>query len=222
MNYRDHKIFVREHCYHIFNRGVGKMNIFRGNEDKNFFLYRMKEYLYPEKKLSLESPEGSLQGRAHTPYVRKTLPAKAFTLLSYCLMPNHFHFLIRQNTDLPISKLLAKICTSYSKYFNKKYDRVGGLFQDCFKAVLVDNDSYLLWLSAYIHQNPKVAGLVKNLQDYTYSSYLDYSNKRAGTLVDKDIILDVGNFSGRQYEKFVLKSFDKIKERKDFNLFLLD
>jgi hypothetical protein len=136
-------------------------------------------------------------------------------------MPNHFHFLIRQNGILPISKLIAKVCTGYSMYFNKRNERVGSLFQDAFKAILVDSDPYLLWLSAYIHQNPTVAGLVKNPEDYQWSSYLDYVGARKGALCEKDVIL--GQFPNvRAYSKFVEESLAKIKERKDLEHLLLD
>jgi putative transposase len=136
-------------------------------------------------------------------------------------MPNHFHLEIRQNADIPISKLIAKVCTSYGKYFNKKYEKVGGLFQDAFKAVHIESDSQLLWLSAYIHNNPKVAGLIENLKDYQWSSYPDYAGLRQGTLCDKNFILkQFANVDA--YKKFVDDAFEKIKERKDLEHLFLD
>jgi hypothetical protein len=116
---------------------------------------------------------------------------------------------------------MAKVCTSYSKYFNKKYNLVGHIFQDQFKAVLVDSDSYFLWLSAYIHQNPKVAGLVSDLHNYPWSSYLDYAGLRNGQLSDKTILLGMMP-AGGAYSVFVENSFEYIKARKDFEHLLLD
>lgn len=213
MKNRDYKIFAPDNCYHVFNRGVGKTDIFRNDSDYHFFLLRSKENLFPLSQEGRPLASG---------YIRKTLPAGAFSLLAYVLMPNHFHFLIRQNSSLPISKLMAKVCTGYSMYFNKKYQRVGALLQSKFRAVLVNNDSYLLWLSAYIHQNPKVAGLVKNLRDYPFSSYLDYIELRNGVLVDKSLILRMMHSGPKSYEEFVEQSFNKIKEQKDLKTFLLD
>jgi putative transposase len=136
-------------------------------------------------------------------------------------MPNHFHFCIKQNSALPISKLLLKVCTSYCKYFNKKYNKIGGLLQSKFKAVLIDSDSQLLWLSAYIHQNPHTAGLVENLEDYKWSSYLDYIDKRKGNLCDFKIILN--QFSEPlAYKKFVDDALPLIKQRKNIQHLLLD
>jgi putative transposase len=136
-------------------------------------------------------------------------------------MPNHFHWLIRQNTNLPVSKMLLKVCTGYSMYFNKKYEHTGHVFQDQFKAISVENDSYLTWVSAYIHQNPKVAGLVDDLNTWQYSSYLDYVGLRGGNLCEKKIILDI--VSGEKaYQNFVDESYFKIKERKDLQELFLE
>jgi putative transposase len=218
---RDYKNFA-ENCYfHIYNRGNGKQEVFLDDEDRKFFLFRLKENLFPKSPEDRLLGDGFLVAEAHTPYIRKTLPPNSFSLLAYCLMPNHFHFLIRQNTVLPVSKLISKVFTSYSKYFNAKYERVGHVFQDRFKAVLVVNDSQLTWLTAYIHQNPKVGGLVTNLRDYQWSSYLDYIGIRNGTLCDKSFILKMFT-SSIEYEKFVEVSYGAIKQRKDIELLLLD
>ena len=223
MNNRDYKKFAPNQYYHIYNRGVGKQDIFLDDEDRKFFLLRLKESLFPEtqKTAVWKLPDGRLLGSAHTPYVRKMLPANSFSLLCYCLMPNHFHFLIKQAGLTPISKLISKVCTSYSKYFNKKYTRAGHVFQDKFKSVLVVDDSQLLWLSAYVHNNPRVAGLVKDLKDYQWSSYLDYVGARQGTLCEKGFIFK--QFTNViTYNKFVEDAFKKIKERKDIEHLLLD
>lgn len=152
---------------------------------------------------------------------RKPLPHGAFTLFAYCLMPNHFHFLIRQNLQNSVSEFIKKICTGYSKYFNKKYKRVGHVFQDQYKAVLVEHDNYLTWVSAYIHQNPKIAGMVVSLDEYSWSSYKDYLGLRQGKLCSKDLIL--GMFKNvEQYKKFVEDSFEQIKIRKDIQKLLLE
>ncbi|PIR74896.1 MAG: hypothetical protein COU35_00015 [Candidatus Magasanikbacteria bacterium CG10_big_fil_rev_8_21_14_0_10_47_10] len=216
MKNRDNKIFRAGEYYHIFNRGVGKTDIFLDESDHIFFLRRLRENVVPEKVPFSERREPSPGG-----YVRKEMPPGSFALICYCLMLNHFHLLIRQETDLPVSKLLLKIGTSYSKYFNQKYERIGGSFQDAFKAVNINTDSYLLWLSAYIHQNPKVAGLVENLENYQWSSYPDYIGARNGTLCEKGIILS--QFDNKQdYKKFVEDSYAKIKKKKEMESLLLD
>ena len=136
-------------------------------------------------------------------------------------MPNHYHLLVRQNTELPISTLVLKVCSGYGKVFNKKYDRVGSLFQDQFKAVHVNRNEYLLHLSAYIHQNPKVAGLVGDLGKWKYSSYQEYLEENTGGLCDKKIILEQFR-DVREYERMVRESYDTIKSNKNIGQYLID
>ncbi|PIR38199.1 MAG: hypothetical protein COV34_01100 [Candidatus Zambryskibacteria bacterium CG10_big_fil_rev_8_21_14_0_10_42_12] len=176
MHARDYKQFAPNEFYHIYNRGVGKMNIFLDDEDYNFFLTRLKENLFPSSI--------SMSNKIR----RKLLPAGSFDLVCYCLMPNHFHLLFFQKTEVSISALMLKVMTGYVIYFNKKYDRVGSLFQDQFKAVCVKSDEQLLWLSAYIHTNPSVAQLVSDDMQYAWSSLREYITKDRGMCVTDHIL----------------------------------
>lgn len=121
-------------------------------------------------------------------------------------MPNHFHLLLLQNTDLPISVLMHNIIGGYSKCFNKKYGRVGSLFQDQFKAVHITEDSQLLHTSAYIHNNPVLAGLANEPGRYPYSSYCEYvAHERQSRMCDTKHVL--GHFrSVGAYQAFVAES----------------
>ncbi|MBI2355779.1 MAG: transposase [Candidatus Doudnabacteria bacterium] len=206
MGIRDYKEFGAGAYYHIYNRGNAKNNIFIDPEDYKFFLLRLRQNLYPE-----DNP---------TSRIRK-LPANTFSLIAYCLMPNHFHILIKQNGNIPTSKLILKLCSSYSKYFNKKYDRVGHVFQDQFKQVLIDDDSYLLWLSAYIHQNPTVAGISKTPETYPWSSYMFYLKKDGYISCESDIILNQFK-TIQEFPKFTTQSLDAIKLRKELDSMLID
>ncbi len=199
MKYRDYKDFGEGEYFHVFNRGNQKMKIFLDNQDYNFFITRLKQYL------GLEEYKNYRQ--------TNVLPKKSFSVISYCLMPNHFHFLIRQNKDVPTSKLILKLCTSYSMYFNKKYKRVGHVFQGRFKQKLIDDDEYLLWLSAYIHQNPKLDSIVSDSKKYNWSSYLEYLNGRENSIIDTSILLDILG-SIKEYEDFVEGSYKTLKENK--------
>ena len=176
MKNRDYKQFEKEGIYHIYNRGVGKMKIFEDEKDFRVFLYRLKENLFPEKN----KIENSILKKKI--YKRKLLPPNSFDLICYCLMPNHFHLVIQQKTNLPISKLILKICTGYSMYFNKKHGRVGSLFQGIFKAVPIENNEQLLWTSLYIHENPQKSKLVKKPENYEWGSLLDYIEPSRETL----------------------------------------
>lgn len=198
MNNRDLRQFNEGSFYHIYNRGNGKENIFLDDNDFRFFMLRLKQNLFPDDKSKERlSP----------------LPENSFSLISYCLMPNHFHLLLKQNKNIPTSKLLLKVCTSYSMYFNKKYEHVGHVFQDCYKQILIDDDLYLRWLTCYIHQNPKVAGLVTDLNKYPWSSYGEFLDNRNG-LCDKEIILEQFK-NNKEFQQFTETSYKIIKAKKD-------
>ena len=204
MRTRDYKSFAPGEYYHLFNRGNGKMDIFNDASDYIFFLSRVEEYLYPDRK-DRRAPSAR--------YERKSFPAGTFTLVAYCLMPNHYHLLFRQNDSTSLSALMLGLTTSYSKYFNKKYDRVGSLFQDQFKAVHISSNEQLLWASAYIHQNPRISRLVKEPSTYPYSSYSEYLSSSDRELCDTKIVLEQ-YAEKRGYQDFVRNSLDFITKRK--------
>lgn len=134
------KTYVEDTFYHIYNRGVEKRVIFLDDHDYNTFIFYLKLYLSPP-------------GFDKKQRIRKTFH-NDITLHSFCLMPNHFHLLIHQQKPTDITNFMRALSTSYSMYFNKKYKRVGSLFQGKYRAAVVDNDSYLIALSRYIHHNP--------------------------------------------------------------------
>ena len=122
-------------------------------------------------------------------------------------MPNHFHLLIEQTKDVTISTLISKTCTSFAKYINKKYERVGHVFQDKFKAVSVDSHPQLMWVSAYIHMNPVKDKIVKNPSQWEWSSYNDFSGDRNLPIVYKDILESIfGKKDNFKKETLVLSS----------------
>ncbi len=118
-------------------------------------------------------------------------------------MPNHFHFLLKQLKEGGITEFLSKLCNSYTKYFNTKYKRVGPLLQGEFKAVLVESDEQLLHLSRYIHLNPLVSYIVKNLDLYEWSSYEEYINSKSKGVCVKENVLSFFK-SPASYKQFVL------------------
>lgn len=162
--------------YHVFNRGVNKQPIFLDKDDYEFFLTK----LYQLKKKYDHS------------------------LYAYCLMPNHFHLSI-QTRKTPISKIMASLSTSYSMFFNRKHKRVGPLFQNRFKSILIENDQYFLKLSQYIYLNPVKAGLVKDPLTYSFSSIREAFGKKPLHFLDEDITRLIGETEGsrKKYEQFI-------------------
>lgn len=157
--------------YHLFNRGSEKRDIFTQPRDYKRFQKTFYYYQFAGRK-----PSFSKFAKSDLYSSKPNQTNKLVEIICYCLMPNHFHFLIRQLKDGGISTFISQLSNSYTKYFNTKYQRIGPLLQGAFKAVLVETDEQLLHLSRYIHLNPVVSGLIKKLDDYQWSSYLEYIN----------------------------------------------
>ena len=154
------KEFISDSYYHLYNRGVEKRLIFQDEQDYSVFISYLKTYLVP-KDLELinqtfSNPNSSPKDKDKAlKLLRLNNFSKEIDLLVYCLMPNHFHLLVHQKSENSIDRFTNSIFTRYSMYFNKKYKRVGPLFQGLYKAVRVGSEEQLLWLSRYIHLNPK-------------------------------------------------------------------
>ena len=204
MKNRDYKEFSSGTIAHIYNRGNNKEKIFIDEQDYRAFLFRLGLVLgFDEKELLKE-------GVLSMPYsrIRITNTNKSdFKLHSFSLMPNHFHLIIEQIGDISISNLILKLCTSYSKYINVKYKRIGHVFQDQFKAVLIDSNEQLMWVSSYIHMNPVKDGLAKYPENYEWSSYKDFTGKRKLPIVHTDFLLSI--LSKKDFEKETLAYYVK-------------
>ena len=211
MPLRKHKLTTGNY-YHVFNRGVEKRKIFLREQDFLRFSETMEHCLFNKRKPSsrdLKSPDSTIE--------------KPVELLAYCLMPNHFHLLLKQNIEKGIESYLQRLSNSYAKYFNTKYKRVGSLFQGPFRSVNINSDEQLLHLSRYIHLNPVVAGLAGDPKGYRWSSYSDYIGKSPSrnTFVNPEIIL--GSFSASNtYEQFTLDQIDYGKKLEDFKHLNID
>lgn len=195
--------------YHIYNRGVDKRVIFQDKTDYSVFMRFLKEYLLPENHPSLVVLQG-LNPRRHAINCNHLVE-----LVAYCLMPNHFHLFVRQIKRGGVSEFMQALATNYSMYFNHRYKREGPLFQGVYKAVLVDDDPYFLWITKYIHQNPKeILARVKPLQmlaEYPFSSYSDYLGMRNTEWVKPDIVLE--NFGSAKNSK--VSSYRQFVEETD-------
>jgi REP element-mobilizing transposase RayT len=146
--------------YHIILRGINKQRIFEDDEDNLCFLDKLETY----KDIS------------------------GFELYAYCLMSNHLHLLIKEGEE-PLSITFRRIGASYVHWYNWKYSRTGHLFQDRFKSEPVETDEYFLTVMRYIHQNPLKAGIVKEVQAYPWSSYLEFSQK--SVICNTKFVLDM-------------------------------
>ena len=184
------KDYLAGGIYHIYNRGVEKRTIFVDSEGYRVFRYYLASYLRPPNPAADQSqrlPRGLvLAGRDYDLYAR-------VVLLAYCLMPNHFHLLVKQTDEDAMAELVRRLSNAYVGYFNKKHRRVGSLFQGTYRAVLVDKTEQLLHLTRYIHRNP--AGILHqsgltSLDRYLHSSYPDYLGIRMTPWVNPAEVLE--------------------------------
>ncbi len=148
--------------YHIYNRGNNRGIIFFERENYLYFLRQVHKYFVSE----------------------------AVDIIAYCLMPNHYHLLVGVNSDsVNLAGILQPFTVSYTKAINKRFGRVGALFQGRFKAILIDKNEYLIHLSRYLHMNPVNANLVASPEEWEFSSYQEYVGLRASTLVKSETVL---------------------------------
>lgn len=178
------KVYVDDSFYHVYNRGLNKRVIFLDDQDYKVFLLLIKRYLNPV-------PEMRTSGGPYPTFAREV------ELHAYCLMPNHFHLLLYQIKSGGITELLRAITTSYSMYFNKKYNRIGPLFQGKFKASLINTDAYLHHISRYIHLNPA------EYESWPYSSLRYYLGRGCPSWLKTNRILAVFDGSPSKYLRFV-------------------
>ena len=204
------KHFIENSYYHLYNRGVEKRIIFLDEQDYAVFFSYLKIYLLPKDAIGLQNILLSEEvGWAQKEQARKLLRLNNFSdtlsLVAFCLMPNHFHFLVKQTEINTIDRFMNSLCTRYSMYFNKKYHRVGPLFQGLYKAVYVHSDEQLLYLTRYIHRNPvDLYSQGSALRIYAYSSYSRYLGiTKEGWIKPDDVLAFFGSKGKFSYESFV-------------------
>ncbi len=203
------KTYLENSYYHVFDRGVEKRDIFLDEQDYRVFLHFLKFYLSPPPAKFAHPLKEITDFKPTRIRVFSSLNKplnQELELLAYCLMPNHFHFLLYQKTLSGMTKLLRRLLTNYAMYFNRKYQRVGHLFQDIYKAVLVLEEPYLLHLSRYIHLNPaeltELTGT--NPVRRPYSSYEYYLGKKKAAWINPDPILSFFKTAQRTSLKDIL------------------
>ena len=231
--------FVTGEIYHVYSRGVEKRKIFMN--DKDYF--RAVHDLFEFNDIAPTMNSGYFYGRSlHTPSTNllksdfnrlERKPRKLLVeILCFCLMPNHYHLMLRQKVDSGITEFMRKFGAGYTNYFNVKYDRVGHLFQGKFKAVHITKQSHLLYLPHYIHLNPldikmgewrnkkirSVPSALKFLESYRWSSYLDFIGKKNfPSVTQRDFLLKIyGSPTSIDYRR------DLKEWLEDFDLLSLD
>lgn len=186
-------VFTQGQYYHLYNRGAGKGKIFANERNYLYLLRLVKEYA----------------------------PKYGVAVIAYCLMPNHYHFLLRQDGEILLSKFMQVLFNAYVQALNLQQGRTGTLFEGRFKHKCVDKWEYLMALCRYIHRNPVKAGLVARPEDWAYSNYREWIGLRNGVLVDQVFVQD--HFENAdEYVRFVNDVEDEEKSYEKISKYLFD
>ncbi|GAB1855842.1 hypothetical protein MHTCC0001_06770 [Flavobacteriaceae bacterium MHTCC 0001] len=172
---------TQDSYYHIYNSGNNKEDIFIEEKNYNYFLQLLKKHIIP-----------------------------IADILSYCLLKNHFHLLVKTKSDISdktISKGFSNLFNAYAKAINKSYNRSGSLFKDRFSRIKIENDNYLKSLIIYINTNAVHHGFSKSFKDYKNSSYFGLISNKP-TLLKRDFV--IGLFDDRQNFEEVLEEKQEI------------
>lgn len=194
-----------DQIYHIYSKSIAKYCIFRSEND----FQRIKDTL--RYYLNLETPCKYSSFNQLSDEFRQSVSLgtkKRTELIAYCIMPTHIHLVLKQLLDNGITDYMGTVLKSYSKYFNKKYERKGPLWENRFKNILIESDEQLLHLTRYLHLNPVSAGIADSPEQWEHSSYNEYCCKdtiRKEMCVYNSYI----NMSPAEYKAFVI-------ERKDY------
>lgn len=210
MPYRSTAIVAGE-IYHIFNRSIARQPIFLRNQDYQRAMEMVKFYIYAKPNLSFSHYKRlPLDNRKQFLENLQNSGEKQVSILAYCFMPNHLHFLLKGLKDNGIASFMRNFQNSFAKYFNAYNERNGALFQSMFKAVRIETDAQLIHVARYIHLNPVTAYIFKNIEElekYPWSSYAEYLTNLESKIIDKELIL--GYFSSIQaLKKFTSDQID--------------
>ena len=198
-------VFSNGQIYHAFNRGIDRRNVFTGLRELSRAEELIKYYVCKEPPVSyskfLQLPKATRD--EVTQQMKKD--EKLVNVLAYCLMPNHFHFMLQQNSEKGLSTFISNFTNAYTKYLNTKHERAGPMFEGAFKAVLVESDEQLIHLSRYIHLNPVVSSIINEdqLPSYRWSSYPSYISEPEEGVVNSTLVISMFK-SKDKYKEFVL------------------
>jgi len=191
MGYRKHPIFT-DQIYHVFNRGIAKSPIFFEKRDYQRFLEVTNFYRFSSPNLRF-SYYNRLEQNSRSLFLKELEEKgpKQVNIYAFCLIPNHFHFVMKESKDDGIRKFISNLQNSYAKYINTKMKRTGSLFQEMFKAERIESDEQLIHTVRYVHLNPYTSFLVKELnqlRNYPWSSFNSYLDKNSFSFLDTDFI----------------------------------
>ena len=199
------RFFAVRSFYHVFTKSIAGYQIFRFDNDYERMIEIMQYYVYENIPIRFSFYKRLKEDKRLKNASDLDKLDKLVDIIAYCIMPTHIHFLLTPLKENGISIYMKNLLNSYTRYFNTKNKRKGPLWQGRFKDVLIENSEQLLHLTRYIHLNPTSSGLVKNPEDWKYSSYNEYIGRS-----DKQVC----NF--KEYIDLTPKSYKEfVESRKD-------
>jgi len=197
---------VTGHYYHVYNRGIDGMIMFKNKRDYVQFVDLINYYRFSNPPIKFSKVLSLTEKNKKKLWVEmKDSNKEIIKILCFCLMNNHFHLLLQQLNDSGITNFMRIVQNAYARYFNIKYQRKGRLIQSEYKYKTIETDEQLDETSRYIHLNPVEANIikVKNLNDYSYSSFQTYLGVGNYDFIGTSTILS-RFYSTNSYESFVV------------------
>lgn len=208
--------------YHVYNRGVARQPTFINKFDYEQAILALSYYRFRNLSIRLSRFKALSRQQRDEVFEKLQNNNKHVEIISFVFMPNHFHFLLKQDAENGISIFLSKFTNSYTKYFNTKRNRVGSVFQGVFKSVHIESDEHLLHVSRYIHLNPVASILVNKseLFSYPWSSLPEYLKEKSSLVNVNPIIQQFS--STDNYKRFVLDQIDYAKKLEQIKHLVLE
>jgi len=201
--------FAEGEIYHVFNKSISNYGIFKDLDNGQRFLNVVEYY----NNLTVTKSYSEFTKRKTFNYKNIIYPIESthVKIISYCIMPDHYHFLLKILKSETFSKLMNTIEDSYTRYFNTKFHRKGPLWQNSFKSVEIKSNEQLIHVSRYIHLNPTTNKLVDCPEDWIFSSYKDFINDKN---ILKTYIKEISINNNESYKEFVENNIEYQRELK--------
>lgn len=190
------RMFPSGEIFYICNKSISNYKIFR--TEKLALRFHTTINYYNNCKIN-NSLSKAIRKPLDLPIVMSNVENRIFFLLAYCIMPDHYHLLVKIQSEYSFSKYINIIENSYSRYFNKLHNRKGPLWQSQFRSILIEDNETLLHIHRYIHLNPTTAGIVEKPEDWKWSSYNYFITDNQAFLTHKEISIS----SVSMYKRFV-------------------
>lgn len=216
---------ITDQIYHIFNRSVAGQIIFRNSREYNLFIDSMEYYSFSDVKLRFSHYvrlEKNIRLQTLVDLYKSS--KKVVDIYALCVMPNHYHILVKQNVDNGISDFIRKLQSSYAHYLNIKTKRAGSVYQSPFKGTLIENDEQFMHVARYIHINPLTSYILDKtdkLTNYIWNSYRDYIGIESRKFINTDKLLNYFN-STQEFIDFTLNQVDYQRELHKIKHLILD